>query len=224
MVQYYHLNDYLSIEGFNRYRDQMVIYENQNPDLFITIYIVSYVVLITCCIPGTIVFDLLAGFLFGCYLGSILVIFSYAIGAFFNFIVVRYFLKDILHHRFDKFRKLIHGGGRYGLLLNLISLRLIAVIPFWVLNIVAALLKVNISTFLISTIIGIIPASVIYVVIGDGVRDAVAEHQILSPAMLMHPKIWLPMILLGILFMLPNILKAIKHRWKQKLNLDENHN
>lgn len=210
LVQYFHLRSYLSIEGFNHYRNDIVSYESENPNLFVLGYILLYVAIIACCIPGTIVFDLLAGFIFGYFWGSLLVIFSYLTGAVLNFIIVRYFFKSSLEHKFGKFKHFIHGTGKYGLMLNLISLRLIAVIPFWVLNIAAALINVRMSTFIISTLIGITPMSIIYVIIGDGVHDTLASGQELSADVLVNPKIWMPLFCMAIILMLPNIIKGIK--------------
>ena len=125
IINYYHINSYLSLNGFNQYRKEIMGFELNHPYEFVIGYIVSYIVLIVLCIPGTILFDLIAGFVFGWYLGTVLVIFSYGIGAFFNFILIRYFFKDLLANRFNKFKSLIHGSGRYGLLINMIGLRLI---------------------------------------------------------------------------------------------------
>ena len=171
IINYYHINDYLSLKGFNNYHNQLMSFEVRHPYEFMIAYVVIYVVLISLCIPGTILLDLIAGFVFGSIFGSIIVILSYAVGSLLNFLLVRFFFKDMLADRFAKFAAIIHGSGDYGLLINLIGLRLIAVIPFWILNIAAALLNVRLSTFLISTIIGIIPSSIIYAVIGAGVHD-----------------------------------------------------
>lgn len=210
ITRYYHLNHYLSIEGFNNYRDQMMGFEIDHPIEFIFGYVASYILLITLCIPGTILFDLIAGFIFGWYLGTVLVMFSYGIGAFCNFLLVRHFFKNLFYNRFRKFKSLIHGSGRYGLLINLTGLRLIAVIPFWVLNIVAALLNIKASTFLISTLIGILPSTIIYVVIGDGVRDALNAGKGITSDLLVNPKIWIPIFIMAILLMLPNIIKYFR--------------
>src|SRR5579863_5413793 len=207
LTKYYHLNDYLSLEGFNNYHEKLIGYKIGHPAKFIIGYIVSYILLIMLCIPGTILFDLIAGFVFGWYFGTIIVLFSYGIGSFLNFILVRYFFKDLFANKFGRFKSLIHGGGQYGLLINLTGLRLIAVIPFWILNIVAALLNVNVRTFLISTLIGILPSTIIYVVIGDGVSDMLDKGQALTPEILMDPKIWIPIFIMAILIMLPNIIK-----------------
>jgi uncharacterized membrane protein YdjX (TVP38/TMEM64 family) len=210
IINYYHLNRYLSLSGFNHYRNEIMAFEVRYPYEFIIGYIVSYIVLITLCIPGTILFDLIAGFVFGWCFGTVLVIFSYGIGAFLNFILVRYFFKDLLANKFDKFKSLIHGSGRYGLLINMISLRLIAVIPFWILNIVAAILNISVRTFMVSTLIGILPSTIIYVVIGDGVRDALKDGKELTSDLLMNPKIWAPLFILALLLMLPNAIKYYK--------------
>ena len=117
----------------------------------------------------------------------------------------------MLVDRFAKFEKIIHGSGNYGLLMNLIGLRLIAVIPFWILNIAAALLNIRVSTFLISTIIGIIPSSIIYAAIGAGVHDTFLKQQELTADALLNPEIWLPVIFMALLLLLPNFIKLYKH-------------
>ena len=212
LVQYFHLRSYLGIEGFNHYRNDILSYKSIHPNLFILAYVLSYIIIIAFCIPGTIVFDLLAGFVFGYFWGSVLVIGSYLVGAIVNFIIVRHFFRSSLEHRFGKFKHFIHGSGKYGLMLNLISLRLIAIIPFWVLNIAAALINVKMRTFIISTLIGIAPMSIIYVIIGDGVHDSLASGHELSADILMNPKIWIPMFCMALILMLPNIIKGFKQR------------
>jgi uncharacterized membrane protein YdjX (TVP38/TMEM64 family) len=212
LVQFLHLRQYLGVEGFNNYHNQLVSYSNSHTGVFVFSYIVAYIVLIACCIPGTILFDLIAGFLFGVVGGTALVLFSYLVGACLNFIIVRLFFRGMLEHKFDKFKRFIHGGGHYGLLINLISLRLIAVIPFWILNILAALLNVRMSTFVISTLIGITPMSIIYVVIGDGVRDSTANGQMLNADVLTNPKIWIPLFCMAVILMIPNIVKLFKNK------------
>lgn len=220
LTKYYHLNDYLSLEGFNNYRDRIIGYKIGHPAQFILGYVVSYIILITLCIPGTILFDLIAGFVFGWYFGTIIVVFSYGIGSLLNFILVRYFFKDLFANKFSRFKSLIHGSGQYGLLINLTGLRLIAVIPFWILNIVAALLNVNVRTFLTSTIIGIIPSTIIYAVIGDGVRDMLNSGEPLTTELLINPRIWIPIFVMALLLMLPNIIKYYRQNKIKKINKD----
>jgi uncharacterized membrane protein YdjX (TVP38/TMEM64 family) len=211
IINYYHINDYLSLKGFNNYHNQLMSFELRHPYEFIAAYVIIYIALISLCIPGTILLDLIAGFIFGSVMGSVIVILSYSIGSVLNFLLIRFFFKDMLIDRFEKFKAIIHGSGSYGLLMNLIGLRLIAVIPFWILNIAAALLNVRLSTFLISTVIGIIPSSIIYAVIGAGVHDTFLMQEELTAGALLNPKIWLPIIFMAILLLLPNFIKLYKH-------------
>lgn len=223
VIKFYHLDRFLSLNGFNIYREQIMSFETNHPYEFIVGYVLTYILLITLCIPGTILFDLIAGFIFGIPFGLFLVVISYGIGAFCNFLLVRYFFKEFFVNRFSKFKRLIHGAGQYGLLLNLIGLRLIAVIPFWVLNIVAAIINVRVKTFLLSTLIGIIPSSLIYVIIGDGVREAFTDKLELSPEILVNPKIWLPLVCMALLLLIPNFIRYYKHRKirNQSINLNK---
>lgn len=210
IVKYFHLNEYLSIEGFNKYRDQIIILKQANAEKFVLGYVVIYIALIACCIPGTILFDLIAGFLFGYFWGSVLVVFSYSVGAVVNFLLIKYIFKEVFAYKFNKFKNLVQSDNKSRVILNLIGLRLIPIIPFWILNIVSALLNISLKVFFLTTVIGIIPTSIIYVVIGDGVRDLVNQNQQLTLHSVMNFEILLPLFLIAFLMFIPTIIKKNK--------------
>ena len=91
-----HLYMYLNLDSFNRYHNKILDFEQLHMFEFTTAYILSYIVLIACCIPGTIVFDLIAGFIYGPFVGTFMVLFCYLSGAILNFLLARFLLKDIL--------------------------------------------------------------------------------------------------------------------------------
>jgi uncharacterized membrane protein YdjX (TVP38/TMEM64 family) len=220
----YHLWVYLSLDGFNRYHDQILHFERHHIVEFTLIYIVSYIVLIACCIPGTILFDLLAGFIYGPVIGSLLVIFCYLSGALINFSLVRFLLYDLMHKRFCHLRSVIFKDNNIrSAAINLIGLRFIPVIPFWLLNILAAVVRIPFSIFALTTFIGIIPTSVIYVMIGNGVRYQLQYHQPLTAQSLANPRLLLPLVLLGLLIVIPNIIKGYRKRHSQELNSQQTH-
>jgi len=74
---------------------------------------------------------------------------------------------------------------------------LIPFFPFWLVNIIPALFQMRIRDFALTTAVGIIPGTAIYVGVGKGL-DAVLE-QGLSPQwnLIEHPEVWLPLFLLG---------------------------
>lgn len=210
---HFSLNNYLNIASFNKYKDTLLLYK-QNSVIFFTLeYVLIYIVLIIACIPGTIILDLLAGFLFGYFFGSVLVIFSYSIGALLNFFLVRYLFIGLFKNKFTKFKSVINGDSDKDLLLNLIGLRLIPVLPFWIINVMASLLNVRLWVFVFSTIIGIIPISIIYAIIGDGLREVADEFSSKDITKLLWSfKIWIPLVLVAVLTMLPSFIKIIKNK------------
>lgn len=215
-----HLYLYLNLDGFNQYHQQVLAYEEENTLVFIIGYIISYIVLIAACIPGTILFDLLAGFLFGPVAGSFIVIGSYLSGAVVNFLLVKFFFKEFLTHKFGHLRHVVDkGGDSRAMSLNLIGLRFIPVIPFWLLNILAAILNIRLQTFIFTTFIGIIPTSIIYVLIGHGVRTSINDNHPLTMSTISNPELWAPLIMLGLIILIPNIIRNIRKR-KQNAALD----
>ncbi|AUR51588.1 TVP38/TMEM64 family protein [Aquella oligotrophica] len=211
LFNHYGLWSYLSLDGFNHYHQQILEFEQKHVISFTLIYILSYIVLIACCIPGTILFDLLAGFIYGTVLGTPIVLVSYLSGAILNFILVRTLFKDVLHQKFSHLRHIVlRDGGRTRTAYNLIGLRFIPIIPFWLLNILAAILDIPLVTFIITTFIGIIPTSVIYVMIGNGVRSQLAENAKVSLDVLTNPELWIPLVLLALLIIIPNLYKSFK--------------
>lgn len=208
---------YLNLESFNHYHNQILQFEQSHLLEFLIGYIVAYIVLIALCVPGTILFDLLAGFLYGPFAGSCLVLFCYLSGALLNFTLVRFLLFDIFHRKFGHLHSVImREGGLRSTAINLIGLRFIPVVPFWLINILAAVLGIPFSIFVITTFIGIIPTSIVYVLIGNGVRTHLNENQPITMAMLTEPHIWVPLVLLAMLILIPNLVKMIRNKQLRK--------
>ncbi len=204
---------YLNLDSFNHYHNQILQFEQSHLLEFLVGYIITYIVLIALCVPGTILFDLLAGFIYGPVYGSCLVLFCYLSGALLNFTLVRFLLFDIFHRKFGHLHSVImRDGGLRSTAINLIGLRFIPVVPFWLINILAAVLGISFSVFALTTFIGIIPTSIVYVLIGNGVRTHLNENQPITMAMLTEPHIWVPLVLLAMLILIPNLVKIFRNK------------
>ncbi len=215
LFEHLHLYTYLNLDSFNRYHNQILGFEQQHIFEFTVVYIISYIVLIACCVPGTIIFDLIAGFIYGPFVGVFLVISCYLLGAIVNFSLVKILFRDILRKRFGHLQHLVlNERGMSATALNLIGLRFIPVIPFWLLNILAAILGIPFWIFVGTTFIGIIPTSIVYVLIGHGVREHMRENQPITMAMLTEPKLWVPMVMLALLILIPNLIRSIRKKLK----------
>lgn len=217
-----HLYLYLNLDSFNRYHNEILEFEQQHMFEFTVGYIISYIVLIACCVPGTIVFDLIAGFVYGPFIGTFMVLGCYLFGAILNFLLARFLLKDMFKRRFGHLQHLVlNERGMQATALNLIGLRFIPVIPFWVLNILAAVLEIPFLIFVVTTFIGIIPTSIVYVLIGHGVRDHLRSNQPITMEMLAEPKLWVPMFLLALLILIPNLVRSIRKKLRNNSSLSE---
>ena len=141
----------------------------------------------------------------------------YLLGAIVNFSLVKILFRDILRKRFGHLQHLVlNERGMSATALNLIGLRFIPVIPFWLLNILAAILGIPFWIFVGTTFIGIIPTSIVYVLIGHGVREHMRENQPITMAMLTEPKLWVPMVMLALLILIPNLIRSIRKKLKAR--------
>ena len=79
----------------------------------------------------------------------------------------------------------------------LLTMRLIPFFPFWLVNIVPALLQMRMRDYVLTTAVGIIPGTAVYVSVGRGL-DTILD-QGLKPQwnLIEHPEVWLPLVLLG---------------------------
>ena len=82
----------------------------------------------------------------------------------------------------------------------LLMMRLVPFFPFWLVNIIPALLKMRQRDYVFATVLGIIPGTAIYVSVGRGLDTMLSQG--LSPqwSITENPEIWVPLVLLGIFF------------------------
>ena len=96
----------------------------------------------------------------------------------------------------------------------LFTLRLIPVVPFWLVNLVPAFFGVSLRVFVMTTFLGIIPGTLVYVSVGNGIGAAIDAG--LEPdvglALFLKPEILLPIVGLIVLSLVPVIYKKLKAR------------
>jgi len=86
--------------------------------------------------------------------------------------------------------------------------------PFWVVNIVPALLDVRLRIYIIATFIGIIPGTFVYVLVGNGLESVIAAGQRPDLGIIFRPEILAPFIGLALLSLVPIIYKKYKKKLK----------
>ncbi len=145
------------------------------------VYIALYAVLTALSVPGGGVLTIAGGVLFGTWLGALCAVIGATLGATAIFLAVRAGLSG-LARRAGPLAGRLEAGFRADAFSYLLFLRLVPIFPFWLVNLVPALLGVRLRTFVLGTFIGIIPATFIYAGLGNGlgrvVENARSEHRI----------------------------------------------
>lgn len=162
----YYIHPYFTFENFKKNKEileQFVTAHYYNAAL---IYCLLYITITALSLPAAFVMSLVGGFLFGTFFGALLVITGATIGATLAFLTIRYSTGNYLQNRYQKqlnnFNREINNYGFF----YLIIVHLFPFIPFFIINILSALTKVSVFTFMITTALGIAPISLLYTAIG----------------------------------------------------------
>lgn len=139
------LHEFLTFEMLRQYRDQLLAITENHNIFTVGFFILLYIAVVALSIPGAAVLSLATGFLFG-FWGLLYVNIGAAIGAILAFLAARYLIGDWLQKRYAKkfasFNKEIDENG-YNYLL---TLRLIPIFPFFLVNIFAGITRIPLIT------------------------------------------------------------------------------
>ena len=157
---------------------------------------------------------LIGGFLFGTVLGSALVAVGATLGAVAVFLAARTAFGDVLRRRAGPLLRKLQDGLQQDALSYLLVLRLIPLFPFWLVNIAPAVFGVSLRVYTVATLIGILPATIIYCSVGAGLGALLDEDLDLASLgrIILEPQYILPLLGLALLSLLPIGYR----RWKQR--------
>ena len=167
--------------------------------LFVAVYVVSTAL----SLPGASLLTLAGSAVFGVVWGLLLVSFASSIGATLAFLSARFLLRDWVERRFgDKLASLQAGMKKEGAL-YLLSLRLIPIFPFFLVNLLMGLTPIRVSTYYWVSQLGMLPGTFVYVLAGSELANLTSTGNILSPGL---------MVALTLLGLMPMLLKGLQRR------------
>lgn len=208
VVKFTSIRDYLDFQKLYEGRDNLLQYVNNYYILSVLFFIVIYLAVVALSIPGATILTILGGFFFGPWAGTLFVNVGATFGAFAIFLIARFFLGESLQKKYEKqlskFNKEISENGKSYML----TLRLIPIFPFFLINILAGLTTLPALTFLWTTALGIIPGSFVYAYIGYAGTSMTESQGVFTPQILTA------LILLSVLSLVPVLVKKIKGRKK----------
>ncbi len=203
---YFDLGQYLSLESLKANRDQLLAYTDSNFGTAVVIYISLYVIQTAFSLPVGAIFTLAGGFLFGSFLGTLFVNLGATTGATLVFLAARYLLRDWVENKFGDRLDPIQAGFAKNAFSYLMTLRLIPAFPFFLVNLVSGLTRINLGMYVAATSLGIIPGSFVFAYAGRQLGTINSLGEIASPPVL------LAFTLLGLLAVMPIIYRKFTSR------------
>ena len=166
--------DYFTFGALAENRQLLLEFRNSNFALTSIIFVLAYVVIVAFSLPGATVATLTGGFLFGLFPGVLYNVAAATIGASIIFLAARMGLGDYLSGKIDSSSgrvQKIRDGLRENEISVLFLLRLVPAVPFFVANLLPALVGISFRNFVFTTFFGIIPGTAIYTWVGVGLGD-----------------------------------------------------
>lgn len=220
---------YLSLDVVAEHRDSLQRFVGENTVLAIASYMLIYICAVAFSLPGGALLTILGGFLFGTVLGASATVIAATIGATAVFLIAKTAVGDILVRRAGPWIKKLSDGFNDDAFSYLMFLRLVPAFPFFVVNIAPALFNVRLSTYMITTFLGIIPGTIAFTFVGSGLDSIIAAQQsaheacvaekgaakcpfALDAGALITPQIVAGFVALGVVALIPVVLKHVKAR------------
>lgn len=195
-----------TLETFKSQRDRLREWTEQHYLEAVVIFMVIYCLQVAIFLPGDALLTLLGGFLFGSVAGTLYVNIGATAGATLALLASRYLFREWVEHKFgSRFKEVREGFSRHSFN-YLLGLRLIPVMPFWLVNLLGGLTRMKVLPYALATSLGMLPASFIYAYAGRQLGTLNSLSEITSPSVL------LALFLLALLTFSP----IVYHEWIAK--------
>ncbi len=204
LIKVFDLDTYFTFENLKAQKEILADFVDTNYILAIVLFVFLYIVSVAFMIPIATVLTLAGGFLFGSIFGVIYVNIGATIGAILAFLFARYIIGDKVQLKYEKQLQKFNKELEVNKYQYLFSLRFLPIFPFFLVNFLCGVTKLDLKTFIITTALGIIPGSFVYTYAGSQLASINSIKDIFSRNILYA------FILLGIITLMPVIVKKIK--------------
>ena len=202
-----------SYEFIKNNRDYFFGLKQTNLFLITLIFLISTIVWVIMAGFGLPI-AILAGFIFGKWLGILLLVIGMSIGATILYIIGNYFFKELIKKKFlNKFKNL-EIKFKKSEFIYLLIYRFIGGIPFALSNVLPCIFNVRISNFFWATLIGLTPQLFLVVSIGSGL-EKVIEQNLEAPKikdLIFSPEIYAPLLGFFLLILVTVILRKLFYK------------
>ncbi|NBX22448.1 MAG: pyridine nucleotide-disulfide oxidoreductase, partial [Betaproteobacteria bacterium] len=178
------LGRFLSLEALRQSQASLTQSYSENPWTLRALFFLVYLTVASLSLPGAAILTLAGGGVFGLGWGLLLVSFASSVGATVSFLAARFVFRDAVQARFSARLKDINQGVARDGALYLFSLRLIPVVPFFVINLAMGLTTMRTRTFYWVSQLGMLAGTAVYVNAGTRLAELQSLKDIASPQLL----------------------------------------
>lgn len=211
----YTLRDVISFDTLRDNREWLLNFRDGNYLVMAGLFVAAYVLIVAFSLPGAAVASVTGGFLFGLGAGTLFNVAAATIGAVAIFLAARWGLGRQLAARLEASEgtiKKLKTGLRENEISVLFLLRLVPAVPFFVANLLPALVGVKFRNFVMTTALGIVPGALVFTWIGVGLGEVFDRGESPDLSLFWEPHIIGPILGLSVLAALPIAIKALRGR------------
>jgi uncharacterized membrane protein YdjX (TVP38/TMEM64 family) len=201
---YLDLGQYVTLSSLKENKDALQGYTEAHYGFTVVLYILIYALQTAFSLPGAAILTLCGGFLLGALLGTLYVNIAATSGATLAFLATRYLFRETVEQKFGKRLESIQQGFAQNAFNYLLTLRLIPLFPFFLVNLASGLTRIRLSTYVLATAIGILPGSFVYSNAGKQLGNINSVGDIASPGVLGA------FVLLGLLSLVPVVYQRFR--------------
>ena len=201
-------HEYLSFIQFAKNYTSLKAFVDAQLATSLLVFGVAYILTVALSLPVASLLTIAGGALFG-WTAAAVIICAATIGATIVFIAARTVLNEFFVSRTAGFRAKLEAGFHKNAISYLLALRLIPLVPFWVVNIVPALLGMRLNHYVMATFIGITPGTLIHVWVARSFDSLLSIGQSPDLSVLTEPTIIVPLFALGLISLFPALWKRL---------------
>lgn len=197
------LERYFSYDLLSRHQVTLTKWVAKHALISATLFVFAYALVVAFSLPVAMVVTPVAGLLFGTWLGAGLAVIGATLGSIAVFLAARTAFRDLFRARAGPALARFEAGFRRNDFSYLLFLRLVPVFPFWLINIVPALLGMRLDRYVVATMIGIVPAAIVYASVGAGLGMVIGRGERPDLGIIFEWRILLPLLGLAALSLVP---------------------
>ena len=184
LYRHFELGQLLTLDNLKASRDALTGRYQSEPLATVAVFFAVYVAATALSIPGAVILTLAAGAVFGLGMGLLVVSFASSIGALLAFLTARYLLRDMIQARFGRRLAPINEGMKRDGVWYLLTLRLVPLFPFWLINLLMGLTSITALRFYVASQLGMLAGTAVYVNAGTQLAAIKSPSDVFSAGLL----------------------------------------